>query len=348
MTESSLAVVVDMKKLILIIFVPVIIALVVLFKGKEEPSAEGQVETSIVSLLPESICPIFASNTKNPDPITNTPNKRIPLPDPIVPVLDPAEISLRLHPLFGWKDIGGYVPRRRMVEALGNDLSDADIRALLAFVRSMPEAVGLDESGFNGVGDVVLLKLEEQPQLPSDFADHLVAMFYDEVLNAIWRDYCIQHLGTVYQCVPKEKRSLIRQLYQDALEPGSTFAGTTLISMKRSIGTPDMPINFVAEQAMAVASSDAFADAERLTALNIAAYFRHPEAVGFARQIIDSRESAAMFRAAAIAVLGKHGQPSDTSILQSYLNSSDIRLRVSAKNALDTLQERQKQLAKDR
>jgi len=115
---------------------------------------------------------------------------------------------------------------------------------------------------------------------------------------------------------------VIHQLYLDTLEPGSSFAGTTLLSMKRSAGTPDLPKEFVAEKAMAVAASDAFGDAERLSALHVAAEFSHPDAVELARQIVGSKHSA-LFRAAALAVIGTAGNETDQPLLEKYVKSSD-------------------------
>jgi len=261
---------------------------------------------------------------------------RIPLPTPELPELNPNLVPVHLYPLFGWKDIGGYVPRRRFVEALDHKLSADEVRSMLMFARSKPEEVGLSDDDFNGVGDVVLLKLEEQKQLPVDYTDHLVVMFYDESLNPQWRDYCIQHIGTVYQRTPVEKRPVIRQLYEDAIKAGSTFAGTTMLSMKRNAGTSDLPESFVAECAFEVASSDSFDDAERLSALHVAATFNHPEAIDLAREVAVSKRSAA-FRAASLAVIGLTGDASDQPLLEKYVKSSDIRLRVASAEALKRL-----------
>jgi hypothetical protein len=262
--------------------------------------------------------------------------ERLPLPNPRLPELVPSLVPESLHPLFGWKEIGGYVPRRRLVEALDRELAADEVQALLMFVRSAPGAVGLSNEDFNGVGDVVLLKLEAQKNLPEEYTDHLVVMFYDETLNATWRDYCIQHLGTVYQRTPEEKRPVIRQLYEDALAPGGSFAGTTLLSMKRSAGPADLPREVVAQKAMSVASSEAFGEAERLSALAVAAEFKHPEAVGLARQVAVSKRSA-MFRMASLAVIGQCGDASDRPLLEKYTQSSDIRLRTAATEALKKL-----------
>lgn len=258
--------------------------------------------------------------------------QRIPLPQLTIPELNANLVASHLHPLFGWGSTAGYVPRRRLVESLGQELSGDEIRVLFMFIHAKPEQVGLTESDYNAVGDVVLLKLEDQKQLPADYTDHLAVLFYDQSRNHTWRDYCIQHLGTVYQRAPQDKRPAIRQLYLDTLEPGSDFAGTTLLSMKRSADTPDLPKEFVAEKAMTVASSDAFGDAERLSALHVAAEFNHPDAVKLARQVVSSKHTA-LFRSASLAVIGMAGDETDQPLLEKYVKSSDIRLRVAAAEA---------------
>lgn len=262
--------------------------------------------------------------------------ERIPVLEPEVPELSRDMVPTHLHPLFGWKDVGGYVPRRRMVESLESPLSADEAQALLMFARSKPANVGLSESDFNGVGDVVLLKLEEQEQLPADYTDHLVVMFYDDSLNTTWRDYCLQHLGTVYPRTPKQKRPVIDQLYADAIVPGSQFAGTTLLSMKRSAEGNGLSQEWVADRAMGVADSNAYGDAERLSALHVVAEFNHPEAINLAREITVSKHTVP-FRAAALAVIGLNGEVSDRPLLEKYSKSSDIRLRAAAQKALKTL-----------
>jgi hypothetical protein len=331
-----------MKKVLLIGVA--VIGIVAVFLLMRETKSEAALEASSPAVSPgfdaiEKASPIPDTSLSRRSDVKaeqSTRLSRIPLPSPALPELTKNLVPIHLYPLFGWKDIGGYVPRRRMVEALGDALSADEITVLILFARSKPADVGLSDSDFNGVGDVVLLKLEAQKSLRPDYTDHLVVMFYDESLNAQWRDYCIQHIGTVYQRTPEEKRPVIRQLYEDTLKPGSTFAGTTLLSMKRSAGTADLSREFTAKQAMAVASSDAFGDAERLSGLAVAAEFNAPEAVGFAREVAVSKRSA-IFRMAALAVIGQRGDVSDQPLLEKYSKSSDIRLRTAATEALKKL-----------
>lgn len=246
---------------------------------------------------------------------------------------------MHFRPLFSGENLGGYVPRRHFVGSLGQELSGNEIRALLMFVHATPQDVGLSESSYNAVGDEVLLKLEDQKKLPVDYSDHLVVMHYDQTRNRIWRDYCIQHLGTVYSRIPEQKRPVVRQLYMDALKPKSDFAGTALLSMRRSIAAPDMDKALVAEEAMKVASSDAYTDAERRSALLVAAEFNHSDALRLARKIVGS-DHTAPFRASAMATLGMVGDDSDIPRLKKYTQSSDFRFRSASAAALKKLTRR--------
>ncbi len=320
-----------MKKVLLIgLACVVIVAGFLLMREPVERSVSAPVSPAVAQVVEKQETGLSQSVIGPDAPV------RIPLPNPELPALNRDLVPVHLYPLFGWEDIGGYVPRRSFVEAIDHVLSAEEVRALLMFVRSKPADVGLSDEDFNGVGDVVLLKLEEQKSLYPEYTDHLAVMFYDESLNSTWRDYCIQHIGTVYPRTPADKHPVIRQLYEDALAPGSKFAGTTMLSMKRSAGTPDMPEAFVADRAFEVASSTAYGDAERLSALHVAATFQHPEATDLAREIAVSNRSA-IFRAASIAVIGLTGDASDQPLLQKYVKSSDIRLRVASAEALKNL-----------
>jgi hypothetical protein len=321
-----------MKKWILFITATVLILAVFLIVQK----TGNPPEVSASSVSSQSVPPVSAVYQKPDEDHSVSSVQRIPLPQLLIPELNAGLVPSHLQSLLGWQNAGGYVPRRRLVESLGQNLSADEIRALVMFLYAKPAQIGLTENDYNAVGDVVLLKLEDQKQLPADYTDHLVVMFYDQSRNHTWRDYCIQHLGTVYQRTPEEKRPVIRQLYLDALEPGSSFAGTTLLSMKRSAGTADLPKEFVAEKAMAVASSDAFGDAERLSALHVAAEFNHPAALGLARQIVSSKHTT-VFRSAALAAIGMKGNETDKPLLEKYVKSSDIRLRAAAAEALKKL-----------
>lgn len=91
-----------------------------------------------------------------PDPKLKS-AERIPLPQPVVPELNAGLVPAHLQPLLGWQNSGGYVPRRRLVESLGQNLSADEIRSLVMFLYAKPHQVGLAESDYNAVGDVVLV-----------------------------------------------------------------------------------------------------------------------------------------------------------------------------------------------
>lgn len=123
---------------------------------------------------------------------------RVPLPSVVRPLADRFAISVELATLFGWGDAGMYQQRNRMLDDLGRDLSVTEVDALMAFLYMQPHEVGLSEIDFNATGDKVMETIENQLSLNPDYTDHLVVIFYDQSYNEVWRNYCLQHMGSSY------------------------------------------------------------------------------------------------------------------------------------------------------
>lgn len=271
-------------------------------------------------------------------------NPRLPIPSPVVMEADQSTVPPALHFLFGWGDAGTYQKRNRKINALGRDLSSREIETMLAFLHRKPHEVGLDADDFHATGDTLMEKLEAQYVLHPDYTDHLAMIFYDESFSGIWRDYCLQHIGATYKRMASEKLPVLRQLYNDALKPGSGMEGVAVLAMKNSIGGKGMTEGLVSEKAFEVASNPDVPDASRLSALLVAAELKHPEALAFARQAVGERKKTAHLRVAAIATIGMLGDASDLPLLEKKTRSSDIRMRGAANAALAKLNRRQKDL----
>ena len=70
----------------------------------------------------------------------------------------------------------------------------------------------------------------EQRTATIDLSHHLVAMYFDESFDPIWREYCIQFIGTWYKKEnSKDKRDLLKYVFKDALKDTSNFAGTAIL-----------------------------------------------------------------------------------------------------------------------
>lgn len=260
-----------------------------------------------------------------------------------LPKFTPPKFSIQncpahLMPIFGLESSTGYVQRKRVVQSLGAALVQDEINALQAYLHLKPKEVRLNQGGYEALGDVIMLKLEEQVPFPCDYTDHLIAVYQDVSRTVNWRDYCIQHLGASYQRVPREKQLLIRQTFEQALTHDPAIAGTILLAMKFA----DLPLDV--NQAMKVASNPNAPSSSRLSALHLAADAHPHEALPLAREIAPSKETVHL-RMAAMAVIGKWGDTSDITMLTKYTTSSDIRLRESSKAALKRINARQNQLA---
>lgn len=324
-----------MKNLFLLVLGVLGVGCLVLLIEKSGSKADDHAEEA---LEPPQKVAVPANNTTQAAPETD-------MADPVAlrfverPSFSAATCPIHLRPVFGLGDYAGYVQRKRIIQSLGKNLSSEEINALFAYLYFKPNEVGLDQNGYDALGDVIMLKLEEQVPFPSAYTDHLVSVYNDTTRSSNWRDYCIQHLGTTYVHASLEQQPAIRQLFMDVIEQEPEIAGTVLLAMKNA----DMEPSLVSDQAMMVASGSKYPDASRLSALHVAADVKHPEALPLARTIADSNQTV-HFRMAAMAVIGKLGDSSDIQLLLQYVNSSDIRLRESSKAALRNINDRQNDL----
>lgn len=264
---------------------------------------------------------------------------RISQPEPVLTesiTLDSITHSLR--PLFSESS---YQERCRLVKGLNNDLQQAEVDALLLFISCAAEQVGLSRDQFNSIGDKVVNKLEEQENVPPVLIDMLISMFSDDAENFTWRDYCVQHLGTL--CANDAalgKRAAILKTLNAALKPETHMAGTAILALQKNIGNDGISRRMVNNKAKRVALDEKQDEASRLTAMLVAAELGNREMLPLAREIIDSREPV-QFRMAAMATLGMLGTPSDLSLLEQHTSSPDMRLRTASRSAIKKINTRQ-------
>ena len=243
-----------------------------------------------------------------------------------------------LRPLFS---DSSYQGRCRLVKGLKSDLYPAEIDALLFFISADPEQVGLSRDYFNSVGDKVINKLEEQENVPPALIDMLISMFSDDSGNFTWRDYCVQHLGSLYAGdAASGKRAAMLKTLNAALKPETHMAGTAILALQNNIGKEGVPRRMVVNKAKRVALDENQDEASRLTSMLVAAELGNQQMLPLARGIIDSREPV-QFRMAAMAVLGMQGAASDLSTLAPYTSSPDMRLRTASRAAIKKINGRQ-------
>ena len=105
------------------------------------------------------------------------------------------------------------------------------------------------------------------PELPDGVVADLARMFASPDEDEVWRDYCLQFLGSALERedgVTDEDRALARKTLVEALaSTNATFAGTALRSFHR--GDPSDPL--VAASALRIARDSTYPSASRITAL---------------------------------------------------------------------------------
>ena len=107
------------------------------------------------------------------------------------------------------------------------------------------------------------------PEIPEGVVADLSRMFASADEDEVWRDYCLQFLGSALERtdgVTDEDRALARETLVEALaSTNATFAGTALRALHR--GDPSDPL--VASNALRIARDPAFPSVSRTTALLI-------------------------------------------------------------------------------
>ena len=107
------------------------------------------------------------------------------------------------------------------------------------------------------------------PELPDGVVADLARMFRSPDEDEVWRDYCLQFLGSALERtdgVTDEDRALARETLVEALSStNATFAGTALRSLHRA----DSADPLVASNALRIARDPSYPSASRTTALLI-------------------------------------------------------------------------------
>ena len=105
------------------------------------------------------------------------------------------------------------------------------------------------------------------PELPEGVVADLARMFWSPGEDVVWRDYCLQFLGSALERtdgVTDVDRSLARETLVEALaSTNATFAGTALRALHR--GDPADPL--VASNALRIALDPSYPSSSRTTAL---------------------------------------------------------------------------------
>ncbi|MEI8354329.1 MAG: HEAT repeat domain-containing protein, partial [Lentisphaerota bacterium] len=202
---------------------------------------------------------------------------------------------------------------------------------------------------FESIRNDTLDALLRQNQLPADLGRQIRKMFNDPGQNAIWRDYCLQHVQPFCEARWKtsqpvtddpEWAAITNAYWWATRETDGTIAGTALIGMRMVAGKyPALSKEQVAQRALALAMDDACGEPSRITALRICGQMGQQAVVPQARVLAQTGQSL-LLRCAAMATLGDLGEQADMELLQSFSATPDQRVRGIAASALKRLRGR--------
>jgi len=232
-----------------------------------------------------------------------------------------------------------YLKQAQQLDQLSKQLTSSEIDALLLFTASFPQDVGLNEKYYNAVGDLVLCTLETQETLPHLLPHYLVTIFYDSNRNAIWRDYCLQHLGAIYPRLSLKEQNILETLFLQSVKKGDEMAGTAAIALANNFKN-GIHIQKTIPALFALTHNQKSDDSNRLTAMLILAEQNEKKILPLIKQVIPSRNYSVHFRMSAIASLGMLGNPNDIALLKKYTTESDLRLRTASKAAIKKIKQR--------
>jgi hypothetical protein len=237
-----------------------------------------------------------------------------------------------------------FIERHHHLHSLNADALHRHSESLLEFLsRPAAPPAGMEPNDFHSLrNDVADLLIDHDIA----HAEHLrisIAAIADPNGDLIWRDYCIQKLPELLNVegpADEDRRTAAALIDSLTADPASGLAGTTLIAAMRLSRTPAADLapatDTLAARAIAIASDEAAPLPDRVTALQVAAIYRHPETARLALDFLADRSSSetTMLRVGAIAALGELGDASHREAIERYRLSTDTRLRAAARTAL--------------
>lgn len=250
-----------------------------------------------------------------------------------------------------------YIDRMKATDALGENLTNPEQKALLHFLHKRRSEDKLTSLRFNSVKNQVCIALMRQIPANQEFPLHMIAMYHEKDEYGItWRDYTIQFLGQCYsQIDTAENKKAVKDTLYKALEEKQNIAAPAIIALDGLSKNSGFSKSKIADAAYKLVSDNQTANIVKIPALQIAAKYNHPKALKLARKILTGSKNSqskilnsppsssflnspsVILKMSAIATIGAHGENEDIQLLQQFRKSADIRLRVAAKAALRKL-----------
>ena len=229
---------------------------------------------------------------------------------------------------------------KRLLSEFSSPLSSETEARALRFLR---HSSGENKSAYklgrqNDLADWLL----QQEEHTNACTAILLEVIADEKAEIQWREYCIQNLALALD-QPVLNQEMTEQclatLVEKSTDPRISFSGTALLGLYRCSQKSDPLIDSedLAELAEYVLAASNFANANKVTALQVAGLSGSETALLMARKYVTDSSMPMQLRVSAIALIGRKGGQKDIPLLNNLTESLDLRLRKAAESALQKL-----------
>ena len=241
---------------------------------------------------------------------------------------------------------------RQFMDVSRLDSEDA-AKLLEAIHHGAPE--GIHPKTWHFAANEVLNLLRRRPDSVPSVTEALSSLA-ENAQEDVVRDYALQHLGMWLSQAPSESESVaaeaaMRSAIQNA--PDSSRSGTALLALYRNLPEQETKDALRAREEVAalagkLAENPGAHEATRITAVQVCAGLGYPDVLKTIQELALNASSIPL-KLAATAALGDAGMASDENedVLIRSLSTTDQRLRMAAKGALQKIHDRKTKLASD-
>jgi hypothetical protein len=271
------------------------------------------------------------ASTVSSSPLTSGAPRPSPVP--------PANVPESIRPIMD--SFATFTERVKAVHALNAELTAEEAQAFHAYLLMPAQSGPETRQEENWLRNVMMDKLAEQPNAPTNFARVLVSIFQDKEQDVVMRDYAVQHMTPIYERTTAEEKTLLRQtLWQAVEETGSSIAGTALLALgDLAQDQPEIEKNKLAEAALKMAGDQQCGELSRVTAVQVCGRMGMSEAAPVALELAQNAGSIPL-QIAAIAALGDMGDQQARAYLQQINADSEPRLKPAIETALKKMNKR--------
>ncbi len=248
-----------------------------------------------------------------------------------------------VEPIVSGSTSYSYLVRVNTVHKLPDGLSSAEADAILKFLgaRYTDEWNFMTPMEFNAIKNEAVIALAKQrTDCAPALSNMMQEMYSDKSYDEMWRNYCVQFMGTLYSRMDATQREKSLKLLWEAMKESNTcIPGAALLSLTRIAATDSTAVDKkqLAQSAYEVLTHKDALEINQTTALQTCAQFGYTQALPVARCILSDPHAPIPLKMSAVAALGYFGDSSDLSTLESISKSTDTRLRTAALSAIAKL-----------